>query len=264
MTKPTFKVGNERWIALRDLEPHPQAQRKLDQAHADRIAADFDPALFGTITVAETKKGRLWIVDGQHRRSAALSFLNGDGAQTVKCNVIEVEDDAEAARLFLGLNRHKTVLTLDKFLVRVTAKDVNAIGIVTILKRYGLRVERTRATGVVQAVDALESVFIRQRGALLLERAIRLLNTTWGVDPDAYHGTIIRGLGLLLFKFGTAVDDEELSRKLAKAGGPLHLIGRSRALRAAMGISAAQAVYECIKTEYNKGRRSGGLEEKAA
>lgn len=264
MTKPSFKAGNERWIPLRELEPHPLAQRKLDQRHADRIAAEFDPALLGIITVAETKKGRRWIVDGQHRKVAALAFVNGDGSQTIKCNVIEVEDDAEAARLFLGLNCHKTVLTLDKFMVRVTASDPVAVGIVAILKKYGLRIDRTRNRGVVQAVDALESVFERQRGALLLERVVRTLNNVWGDDPDAYSGQLVRGLGLLLHKYGTAVDDEDLTRKLAKSGTPLNMMGRAKNLRAAMGVSIAQATFECIRTEYNKGKRSGGLEEKAA
>lgn len=262
--KQAFKAGTERWIPLRELEPHPQAQRKLDPKHVASIAADFDPALMGTITVAETKRGRRWIVDGQHRAKAALEFIGGDGTQQVKCNVIEVDDDAEAARLFLGLNRHKTVLTLDKFMVRVTAKDPVALGIVGILARFELHIDRTRGSGVVQAVDALESVFSRQRGALLLERTIRILHNAWGADPDAYSGQILRGLALLLHKFGTAVEDDELIRKLAKSGGPLTLIGRSRALRTAMGVSVAQATFECIRNEYNKGRRSGGLHEKAA
>lgn len=264
MTKPSFKAGNERWIALRELEPHPQAQRKLDPKHAEAIASAFDPALLGIITVAETKRGRRWIVDGQHRKVAALQFVNGDGTQTVKCNVIEVEDDAEAARLFLGLNKHKSVLTLDKFMVRVTAKDPIALGIVGVLAKYELHIDRTRGRGVVQATDACEAVFKRQRGALLLERTIRVLNSAWGPDPDAYSGQLVRGLGLLLDKFGKAVDDDDLVRKIAKSGGPLNLIGRARALRAAMGVSQMQAVYECLKQEYNKGRRTEKLEERAA
>lgn len=262
--KQTFRAGNERWIALKELEPHPQAQRKLDQAHADKIADAFDPALMGTLTVAETKKGRRWIVDGQHRKVAALRFVDGDGTQQVKCNVIEVDDDAEAGRLFLGLNMHKTVLTLDKFMVRVTAKHPVALGIVAVLERHGLHIDRTRGEGVVQAVDACESVFSRQRGAVLLERTIRVLNNAWGKGADAYAGTLIRGLGLLLHKFGTAVEDEELIRKLSKSGGPLHIVGRARDLRSAMGVSVVQAIYECIRTEYNKGRRTEKLEERAA
>lgn len=262
--KTTFKAGNDRWIPLKELEPHPQAQRKLDPRHAAAIAESFDPALMGVLTVAETKRGRRWIVDGQHRKVAALQFVDGDGDQCVKCNVIDVDDDAEAARLFLGLNKHKTVLTLDKFMVRVTAKDSTACGIVGVLAKHSLHIDRTRCAGVVQAVDALESVFQRPRGALLLERTVRILNNAWGADPDAYSGQLVRGLGLLLRKFGTAVDDEELIRKLAKSGGPLNLIGRARALRAAMGVSVAQATYECIRNEYNKGRRTEKLEERAA
>lgn len=262
--RQAFRAGKEMWIALRELEPHPQAQRKFDPNHAATIAHDFDPALMGTLTVAETKKGRRWIVDGQHRKVAALRFVNGDGNQCVKCNVIEVEDDAEAARLFLGLNKHKTVLTLDKFMVRVTAKDPIALGIVGVLARYELHIDRTRGAGVVQAVDALESVFNRQRGALLLERVVRTLHHAWGTDPDAYNGQLIRGLTLLLSRFGAAVEDDDLIRKLAKSGGPLNLIGRARNLRTAMGVSVAQAVYECIRNEYNKGRRTERLEEKAA
>lgn len=262
--KNALKTGTKQSIALRDLEPHPHAQRKFDPNHAAQMAGAFDPALLGTITVAETKRGKRWVVDGQHRKAAALQWLEGDATQCVECLVIPVEDDAEAARLFLGLNNHKAVRTLDKFLVRVHAKDAIALGVTTVLDRFGLHVDHSRGDGIVQAVDACEGIFGRQRGALLLERTVRVLHSAWGRDPDAYHGQLIRGLGILLGKHGTAVDDDELVRKLAKRGGPLGLVGRAREMRSAMGVSAAQAVYECIRNEYNKGRRTERLEDRAA
>jgi len=264
MTKNTLKAGTREFIAIRELEPHPLAQRKLDPNHAMEIAKEFDPAAMGQITVAKTKKGKKWVVDGQHRRLGALTWLGGDGSQCIECLVVPVEDDAEAANLFLLLNNHKAVRTLDKFLVRVTAKDPIALGVVAILDGFGLRVEHSRADGVVQAVDACESLLNRQRGAALLERTIRILHTAWGTEPDAYHAQLIRGLGLLLTKHGTAVSDDELVRKLAKRGGPLGLIGRARDIRNAMGFSIVQAMYECLKNEYNKGRRTERLEDKAA
>jgi hypothetical protein len=55
-----------------------------------------------------------------------------------------------------------------------------------------------------------------------------------------------------------------LVRKLAKKSGPLGVIGRARDLKAAIGGSIAQAVAEHIRAEYNKGRRTERLEEKAA
>lgn len=259
-----FKVGTSRYIALEDLKPHPLAQRRLDMRHAERIASDFDPALFGELTVAITKRGAQWIIDGQHRHYGALTFLNGDGKQQVACRVVEVEDDAEAARLFLGLNTHKAVQALDKFKVRVIAKDSIALGVVTVLDRYGLCMSITRGEGTVQAVEACETLFCRDHGALLLDRVIRVLNRTWGRDPDAFNGQLIRGLGLLLARYNGSVDDEELVRKLAKKSGPLSILGRARDLKNAIGGSIAQAVAEHIRGEYNKGRRTEKLEDKAA
>jgi hypothetical protein len=263
-TRSALKAGTKQWIALGELVPHPLAQRKFDPAHSAQIAAEFDPALLGTIHVAVTKRGKRWVVDGQHRVAGALQFMDGDASQCVECNVIEVEDDAEAARLFLGLNNHKGVRTLDKFMVRIVARDPVALGVTTILASFGLKVDRARGDGVVQAVDACERLFDRQRGALLLERTVRMLNGAWGRDPDAYSGQLLRGVGILLSKHGSAVDEEDLIRKLAKRGGPLGVIGRARELRSAMGVSAEQAVYECIRNEYNKGRRVERLEDRAA
>jgi uncharacterized protein DUF6551 len=262
--KNALKAGTRQSIPIRELTPHPLAQRKFDPAHAARIEREFDPALFGTPTVAETKKGTKWIVDGQHRVKGALGWLNGDANQCVECLVIPVEDDAEAAWLFLGLNDHKAVTALNKFVVRIVGKDETAIGITAVLERFGLKVDYQRSDGVVQAVEACESLFSRDRGALLLERTIRVLHSTWGAEADAYHGQLIRGLGLLLNKHGTAVDDAELVRKLAKRSGPLGLLGRARDLKSAMGVSVAQAVYECIRNEYNKGRRTERIEDRAA
>lgn len=264
MRKDSFKVGKAQSIPIKDLRPHPLAQRGLDARHVERIAQNFDPALLGEITVARTKKGQLWIVDGQHRVAGALAFLNGDSNQQIACRVIDVDDDAEAASLFLGLNTHKSVGALDRFKVRVVAEDAIALGITSILDRYALRVSVVRAEGTVQAVDACESVFKRDRGALLLDRVIRILNQAWGKDPDAYNGQLVRGLGLLLSKYNGAVDDAELVRKLAKKSGPNGVLGRARDLKIGIGGSMPQAVAEHIRGEYNKGRRTEKLEERAA
>lgn len=259
-----LRTGTKQMIPLKDLEPHPLAQRRFDAAHAAQIAKHFDPALLGIITVAKTKRGKLWVVDGQHRAKGALQWLDGDTAQCIECSVIEVEDDAEGAHLFLGLNDHKAVRTLDKFMVRVVAREPNAIAVVAILGQAGLRVDRNRSEGVVQAVDACETLLRRQRGDMLLARVIHVLKTAWGMDTDAYHAQLIRGLGLLLAKYGNAVHDEELVRKIAKRGGPLGLIGRARDHHNATGMSVAAAMCEVIRSEYNKGRRVERLEERAA
>lgn len=252
--------GKLEWIPLGELSVHPKAQRVFNQAWGEKLAATFDPEKAQIITVVKTKRGKYLIVDGQHTCYGALRFVGGDKSQCVLCRVFEGDDDASAAQRFLDGNNRLGVRTLDEFLVRVTANDPVALGIVAILSSFDLRVDRSRGKGVVQAVTACESVMGRQRGALLLERVIRILHDAWGDDPDAYSGNLIRGLALVLHKYGPNVDDVVLSSKLAKCSKAATFIGFARGLRSIRGMSMAQAVYERILEEYNKGRRVGRLE----
>lgn len=264
MSKTSLNPGERRSIALRDLEPHPIAQRRLDPNRVNDLASRFDPALIGEITVTQTKRGKLWVVNGQHRVAAALQWLDGDGRQCVECKVIPVADEAEAGRLFLGLNDAKAVPMYDRFAVRVVARDPIATGVVAVLEQFNLRVGRAKGPNIVLAVGACEAVFARQRGAQLLSRTIGLLHRMWGSDPDAYAGQLIRGVSLLLIKHGDVVNEDDFVRKIVKARGPLKWLARGREFATSAGCSVAQGVYDRMRDEYNKGRRSGALGDKAA
>lgn len=256
--------GKLEWLALGVLAPHPKAQRRFKPAWAEQLAANFDPDAIDIITVSRNKRGHNLIVDGQHRHAAALKFVDGDGTQLVLCRVFDGDDDATAAIRFLKGNHKLGVGTLDKFMVSVQAKDATALGIVAILDRYELAVDYTRRDGAVQAVDALRAAFTRQRGAMLLDAVIRTLHEAWGHNPDAYSGQLVRGVTLAFVKWGDVIDGDVLARKLAKSGTPVDWIGRARSLAGAMGVSVAQGVAECIRNEYNKGRRTERLDDKAA
>lgn len=253
--------GKPEWIALRELEAHPDLQRSFDKRRGDKYATEFNPAALGVLTVVETKQGKRWLIDGQHRRYAALQFVDGDGTQQVRCLVHGVTDDAEAAKLCRQLNDYKRWHSLKGFLNRVVEKDPVAVEITAILARYRLRIASTRNEGTVQAVDALETIYARQRGPALLDAVVRLLWNAWGTDPDAFHAQLLRGVALFLGKYGTEVDETDLFRKMAKSGTPLALIGRARELKSIMGVQLPHAVSECVRRIYNKGRRSGGVGE---
>lgn len=257
----TKRIGGGKldWIPLGTLKAHPKAQRRFKPAWAEELAANFDPDAIDIITVSRNKRGQDLVVDGQHRVAAALKFVDGDGTQQVLCRVFDGDDDATAALRFLKGNHKLGVGTLDKFMVSIEARDATALGVVTILDRYGLAIDYNRRDGAVQAVDALKSTFARQRGAMLLDAVIRTLNEAWGKNPDAYSGQLIRGVALAFVKWGEVIDGDVLARKLAKTGTPIDWIGRARSLAGAMGISIAQAIAECVRNEYNKGRRTDRL-----
>lgn len=65
------------YLALEQLEPHPDVQRTLDTRWAEKIAEEFDPDLYGFLSVVpDGRPDRYWIFDGQHRHSAALKAAN--------------------------------------------------------------------------------------------------------------------------------------------------------------------------------------------
>lgn len=257
--KGRLNGGKQEWVPLRDLNPHPELQRTFDQRRATKYAKDFNPAALGVLVLVETRNGKRWLIDGQHRRAAALEFVDGDATQEVLCIIHRIADDAEAAKLVRQLNDYKRWNALKAFQNRVTEKDSAAVAVTEILSRYQLRVAATRGDGTVQAVDACENVFAASNGAKVLDATVRTLWNSWGRDPDAFHSQLIRGLALFLRKYGGDVDETDLFRKLAKSGTPLALIGRSRELKSIMQNQLPHAVAECIRQIYNKGRRSGGL-----
>lgn len=243
-------------LSVDDLQVHPKAQRAFDEKWANKLAATFDPDAFGALTIVRVK-GKYYIVDGQHRWMAARSALGA--GQLIPCMVFDVETPEEAAGLFLAANKHKNVKALDKFFVQLVRRDANALAVQAILKKHDLAISRNGSEGCVRAVDACISVFNRQRGAQTLDRVIGILRSAWGRDADAYHSALIRGLGVIIAKYGEALDDGDLARKLAKECTPLAFIGKVRALQSAQGSTIALAAAAKFIITYNKGRRGGAL-----
>lgn len=58
-----------RWVPIAQMKVNPLAQRELNQARVDKLAANFDPEQIGTPTVNH-RDGAYYIIDGQHRIEA--------------------------------------------------------------------------------------------------------------------------------------------------------------------------------------------------
>ncbi len=68
-----------RKIKADDLNVDRGYQRAAGTSYINKIAREFDPALFGIITVAERDDGSYWILNGQHRVEAMRKMGNGHG-----------------------------------------------------------------------------------------------------------------------------------------------------------------------------------------
>lgn len=244
----TRTLPNIRALKPHDLAVDEDTQRKYDPAHAKRIADNFDVTLVGLLQVSKRDDGQYYVVDGQHRRAAAI--IAGHGHRPLACQVVEGLTLAEEARRFVGVNSTtKKPSALDLFRLRVKSGEDTAVAINTIVERHGLHAGTGAGQGQIQAVVALEKVY-KEHGAVILSDTLDVLTGAWDRERDAFDATMIRGLGSVLARYPD-LDQERLVKVLAKSGDPGRLIGKARSLGEVLKVNRGAAMHRAIVEVYN-------------
>lgn len=259
------------WLPLKKLVYDPVINtRPLSPTTVKRLVADFDPEFLGVIHVAPRSDGNFAIIDGHHRVTAAKQALGLD--QKVECKVHRRIRTAKQAALFVGLNNSKKVGPLYDFIARLNSNEPVAKTIEGIVEEHGLRIEASPAEGVIRCVAALQTVYwggVRNGKTLnpeshpkALSETVRVITSAWGTGPAAVNGQLLEGVGLVILRYGDRLDIDRLISRLASyPGGAGGLLGHARGLRDLRGGQIGRAAAAAIVTAYNKGTRSGKLEE---
>lgn len=256
------------WLPIGSLTFDTRVNRPLDPRRVAEIARDFDPEAVGVLVVSARSDGTYVVLDGQHRRAALVRA--GFGAdQRVPCDVRHGLTLAQEAALFVRLNNTTKPLLIHRFLRRVTAGDEAAAAIDAIARGAGFEVSEHSGDGRIVAVAALEAVYAGRGPARghgpypdILEGALRVLAGAYGHTADAVNGLLIQGVGLLIARYGDAVDRATLVAKLAKVpAGANGLLAKARGMREYQGGSVPRCVAEVCVTLYNAGKRGGRLED---
>lgn len=253
MTDARFERYKIEWIFIRDLRPHPRVQRRFNEKHAAAIAAAFDPDKFRALDVVP-HGSKFDVFAGQHRLAAALQAFGGD--QKVPCRIHPDTAIQKQAEICLGIDRMLPWHVLDRWRIRIMAEEEVPMKIEALLARHGLRVCSGDGEGQIAAVAALEAVFTKNGGELILDRILRVLQGAWNAEehPNMYDGVIIRALGLLLHRLGDAIVDEHLARNLMRSG-PMRLIGAGRDYARSQGFTLVRGLADKMLFAYNKGAK---------
>lgn len=242
-----------RWVRLDQMKVNPQAQRSLNQAWADQLTKDFDPDRMGFIHVS-LRDGWYYVIDGQHRRMAAVQYLGSD--QCVQCHVYEHLTVEEEAQLFLDLNRQKAQDAMSKFKVALTAGLAVETDVDRIARALGLKIGSSAQLEEISCVSALLAAY-KKRGPGPLSFALRVLRDAYGYE--GFKREPINGLTLIIDRYGNRVDEEQLVKRL-KVKTLVELHRRGKALRESTG-GAAEQCYACAFVEfYNSGGRGQRLQ----
>jgi hypothetical protein len=239
------------WVPISAMRVSPLAQRDLNQARVDRLAASFDPEQLGTPTVSY-RDGVYYIIDGQHRIEALKAIGYGD--QQVHCWVYRGLSETDEAEKFLRLNDTLAVAAYPKFKVAVQAGRAEEADIDRIVRAQGLKVSLDRAGGAVSAVHTLRRVY-RRGGPACLARTLRIARDAYG-DPGL-EAMVIDGVGLLCHRYNGELKEDQVIRALATASGGVNgLLGKAENLRRQTGNPKAHCVAAAAVELIN--RKRGG------
>ncbi len=97
------RTARLRWVPLTQMRVNPLAQRDLNQARVNQLAAVFDIEQMGAPTVSH-RGGWYYLIDGQHRIAALKQWLGSWGDQQAQCWCYEGLSEAAEAEVFLKLN----------------------------------------------------------------------------------------------------------------------------------------------------------------
>lgn len=253
------------WVPISKIRTdHAVNTRPIDFAWVDHRVAAFDPDKLGVPIVSARPDGTYACLDGQNR--IELCRRVGWGDQKIQCRVFTGLTTAEEAVLFLGHNDNRQVGTFHKFVARITAGDPDAVAIAAVVTKAGWELSYFVGDKKIAAVAALEAIWKASkpdaggyRGGPLTT-TLAIATEAWGYSADAANGQVLRGIGLVVNRFGPILDTAGLVRKLAgHRNGALGILADARGLHSYAGGTVAACVAETIVRIYNTHRRTGAL-----
>lgn len=241
-------------VSLDDLHVDPNYQRAARENRVNRFAKNFDPIICGVLVVSQRPSGKLFIIDGNHRRNVLQKL----GFNHWPAHVITGLSSAAEAEIYDKLNTERSNATsAERFKARLHYKDpvavtirdiVHACGYRIVLENYGRRDGRT-----IHAVSTLDSIF-RKSNQPGLQGTLELIASCWDEDePGCTDSITLKGIHLVLSHkaWRERVNIEHLRKRLA-AIPVSKLLRKARAFHETTGQNHVHLFAEAVVVENNK------------
>ncbi|MGW4124736.1 DUF6551 family protein [Nocardia sp. NPDC004711] len=233
-------------MRLDQMKVNPLAQRALSQAWVDELAKDFNPDLMGFVHVSH-RDGWYYIVDGQHRVQAAVSWLGS--AQQVQCHVYEGLTNAQEAELFLELNRTRQQGPMGRYKVALTAGKSAESDVDRIVRALDLRIGTNKDLEEITCVATILNTY-RKHGPGSLSFSLRVIRDSYGYD--GFRREPISALALIKDRYGDGIDEQRLTDRLTRKG-LVELRRAAKSMREATGNPADQCYAHTMVAFVNQG-----------
>jgi hypothetical protein len=243
------RAARLRSVPLDLIKINPLAQRDLNQARVDHLAANLDLEQIGVPTVSH-RDGAYWCIDGQHRIEALRQF--GFTEEKIQCWVYEGLTSEQEADRFLKLNDTLTVQAIPRFKAAVHAGRSIESDIDRVVRSVGCVVSKDKVPGAVGAVSTLGRVYARG-GPGTLARTLAIIRDAYG--DEGFEAAVIDGIGHVCTRYNGDLDASEAVVKLSKAhGGVGGLLNKAEVLRRSTGNAKSVCVAAAAVDIINQGR----------
>lgn len=185
-------------------------QRPIDMSWVRKLAAGFDMRRFGVVTTSLREDGRLYVIDGQHRVSAARSV----GIERVPVTIYDDLSLGEEAALFSALNTERKRMNPEElYWADFLAGNEEAVGIARSLERSGHRLQRRqRGQRGITCFGALRTAYRYDEGEALF-LALQALAAAWG-HGENLGAPAIRGVVRFIIQYRGLYDRGRLIQVL--------------------------------------------------
>lgn len=261
-SKPKYLKINSRDLMIPD-----HAQRKFNQRHGDKLAAEWTVEKFKPLDVS-FRDGKYWVIDGQHRLYAMKKRKGGDC--TILCYVHYGMTAKDEADFFLDqLKNTKVISTIDRMRIRFMIGDETVIGMVRGAEKAGFAInfETNQAQYRIICLAALEKVY----NALSYQAYVDMLaclKKAYNGRPDSISREMLLGMGLFYNMYYKQFDNNVLANALKANATPMDIIIEGRTSASMRGgnthgiQSLGRSYARAILRVYNCRRKKNVLEDR--
>jgi hypothetical protein len=188
-------------------------QRPLRLSRVKKYIKEFDIVKTGVILVSKRADGTYWIIDGQHRYFAMKNL----GFQSITCLIHEGLTYKQEAETFYYVNDIKVVSPLEKLNSRIEMEDGPSINLVAICLKHGFIIDTRSPRKEFRSIRVLQDIYTYDNG-VALDRILKVINTAYPTEKSRTLNKVLRGMFIFLKKYGDAVDEKNLIKRLSSAG----------------------------------------------
>lgn len=246
------------YLDIRTLDSRiPEYGRKIAQSNIGRILREgWNHIGASFLIVSMRADGTLVLIDGNHRRIAALSL----GIYRLRAYVIPGLTIEDEARLFVYLNSSKAPTAIDLFHADVRAGKPEVVDIVRILAKHGLKVARQEGGkpghGTVTTALELRKTY-DVLGPDLFEGVVLTLKEAWGFEYTAWGSRIFGGMRAFYSRYAGDFKRADLVARL-RVEMPDTVLTKSKT-QGTSGESVENKIGQYILKQYNVRRTSHRL-----